>query len=623
MSITSIQLVDTDLSTVLFDLHSADGSTNSSWGSVITKFGLGGSFTVTAPHEAGRFPRSGSDGAFTTFSRRGLGQASWRQFISGTTEANLRLGTGRLADLITRGCILKIVTSAVTRYLRFEPSGYPTPFQGKDSELADLYAMFKFQQGLDVSVACQPYWEGAEVSVSGVTVPNDPATSTKVRVFPVTGVTGDLPTPARIRTQMDAGSPAVERVFHAWRPRNTRPSSYFADYLSDTGYLNLDATGRGWTIALGTGTTSVADAAGSGGNVARVQTTANDSVSIRRVRATRTTKLDSIRGPWDVWCRLRCPSVSTHLLTLGWGPSTADPVPFLNTPFTLDLTGAVSFFMDKRIGRIYIPDDPAVVLGGLALELWTQRTAGSGTINLDTDFLWLTPADHNGTTLAPASAESILGSLLTTPSGTITGDPSLVAGSVVGSMLRLDANNESGGWGPTAGTVYGTGRHYFDFTVTIGGAPNLTVACEVVNKTDNTTTAVHSATYLAPETFTRRLAFDGVAAKNYIPRVRINGYTSGRADVASMAHTIIPSLGTSESVRTDPTRLAVDRLDSSANLAGYLGLEGELPALLEPGDNHIMVRVDELGPQAMPEHLQNTLARTPTVSVIYSPRYAL
>lgn len=201
MAISTIQLVDTDLSTVLFDLHSADGSTNSSWGSVITKFGLGGSFKVEAPHDAERFQHPSLDGAFTTFSRRGLGTATWRQVVTASSEANLRLGVGRLTDLVTRGGILRIVTGTTTRYLRFEPSPPPKPFQGKELELHDIFQAFSFRQGLDIELACQPYWEGAEVTIGPTDVPNDPA-STNGRALSVS-ISGDLPTPVRVRARME------------------------------------------------------------------------------------------------------------------------------------------------------------------------------------------------------------------------------------------------------------------------------------------------------------------------------------------------------------------------------------------------------------------------------------
>ena len=320
MTITTIQLVDTDLSTVLFDLHSSDGSTNCSWGSVITKFGLGGNLTTTAPHDAERFEHPGADGGFTTFSRRGLGEAKWRQVIAGSTEANLRLGVGRLTDLITRGTILRIVTSTTTRYLRLEPSGYPSPFQGKELELHDIFQAFSFRQGLDIAAACQPYWEGAEVTTSGVTVPNDPATSTKARVYPIT-VTGDLPTPGRVRARIDSAG-VHEQVRIAWRPRNTRASTYFSTYLSDTAFAQCEASGRGWTIALGTNTTAQVDAnasPGSGNSIARYAAAGVGSGV--RVTATRTTNLDSLRGTWDVYLRCKASAAAVWEIEFALGRS--------------------------------------------------------------------------------------------------------------------------------------------------------------------------------------------------------------------------------------------------------------------------------------------------------------
>ena len=64
----------------------------------------------------------------------------------------------------------------------------------------------------------------------------------------------------------------------------------------------------------------------------------------------------------------------------------------------------------------------------------------------------------------------------------------------------------------------------------------------------------------------------------------------------SITDDFLPSLTTSESARTEPgpRRYGVDRLDASGNLAGYLGCEGEVPVLLEPGDNHLFFRYEEI-----------------------------
>jgi hypothetical protein len=622
VSITSITLVDSDLSTVLFDLHSADGSGNSSWGSVITKFGLGGSFTVTAPHESGRFPRSGSDGAFTTFSRRGLGQASWRQFISGTTEANLRSGAGRLADLITRGCTLKIVTSAVTRYLRFEPSGYPTPFQGKDSELADLYAMFKFQQGLDVSVACQPYWEAGVQTIGPTSVPNDPA-STNGRALSVS-ILGDLPTPVEVAAKMDTGS-TVERILVAHHTiKGLRDATGLSDYQGSGGtrYMQCEATGGGWTITLGTDTTGqiVADASpGSGTSVAQTSY-ATVATMARRVRGTRTANLNSLRGKWDVYVRVKASAAAKHVGQLRWGPSLADPPAYSNLEFVHDtsLNGTPPAFgwVEKYAGPIYLPDE--VALAGLTLEGHSRRESGTG--NLDWDHFTLFSRDGQGTIVVPAgSSSTMLGKNLTTPPFKQTSDPTWVAGAVAGDRMRLNAVNEAAGMGPNAGTDLPDGRNRFTFAARLVAGAVMTAKVRVVNVTDNTET-VSQAITAAKTTYV--LSFDAVAGKLYQGEVVITAYTSGYLDVTSINQDFIPSLALNEQARSDPERNAVDRLDTSGNVTGYLENEGELPLILQPGTNIVAFRFDEI-PLVFYDEPENKRTRTPTVTLTYSPRYAL
>ena len=611
MALTGITFVDTDLSTVLFDLHSADGSANSAWGSVITRFALGGHLKTTAPHDAERFERPGVDGAFTTFHRRGLGQAEWRQGVSASSEANLRLGLDRLTDLVIRGTILRLVTGTTTRYLRLEPSPYPVPYQGNEIEMWELYERLYLAHGLQITVACQPYWEGAEITTSGVTVPNDPATSTKVRVYPVT-VSGSLPTPAKVRVQMDTGA-TVQRVLLAHRARNTRASTFFSDYLNSTGFFQCESTNRSWTITLGTNTSSVADANASGGNMARCTHTTDPLTYARRIRATRTANLDSLRGAWDVWIRVKPNGTRDYRLKMLWGPSTADPPAHTSPEVSLDATeGVTGVYVEKNLGRIYLPETGA--LGGLAIEVHTRQASGSLS-NLDMDLIWLVPAPRQGTVVVPGGSEfTVLGEDLVTPVSSPAGG---TGASFVGNYVQLDTTTDNVGTAPNGGMALPAGRHRVYFDLESGVFFNALI--RVRNVSGGTDTTSKTVGVLGRDT--HMLQFDA-AGGGTLYQFQVDDPSGVIIKVHSIRWEFIPSVALNESIRTDPLRSAVDRLDSSANLAGYLGVEGELPLTLDPGDNHIMVRCDEV-PSAGYNESENKLARTPTVTVAYQPRYSL
>jgi len=437
----------------------------------------------------------------------------------------------------------------------------------------------------------------------------------------VTGVTGDLPTQGKVRVQMDTGS-TVERVLIAARARNDRASTFFSDYLNSTGFLQCEATGRGWTITLGTDTTgqTVATASpGSGTSVARVSYATNANM-VRRVRAERTSALDSLRGAWDVYARFAPSAVSTHILKLAWGPSTAATPSFSETPITFEIPSDAinyAYFTEKKLGRIYIPE--TVALGGLTLEVHTQRSSGTG--NLDLDFLWLVPADNNSTVVVPGASEyTILGQEFATavsnPAGGTAGD--IPAGTTA---LRLDATTENAGVPPNAGTVLAAGRYQARVTLRNVGTSTATVDFIIRNITGSTNTNLVAVTLTTGQTKTAYLSFTADGTSAYQEQVD-NPSSGDIVYIESFTRQFQPSLGLNESTRSDPSRLAVDRLDSSGNIAGYLGVEGAVPVTLEPGDNHLMVRCDDIAKATNP-HNENVLGRTPTVSVVYSPRFGL
>lgn len=549
----------------------------------------------------------------------------------------------------------------------------------------------------------QPYLRGLEITSSSATVPNDPATSTKVRTFPIT-VLGDLPTPAKVRVTVDADANALQTsaaaddiidctshgfevgdaviftaltggagltvgtVYYviaanlaantfqvsatpggaavnfttditagsvklagtvaaiqlAYRSLGSKPSSVFADYLSDTGFLQLEATGRNWTITLGTDTTGQVDEQGSpggGGSTLARTSFATVATTARRVRATRTTALDSLRGRWDVWIRCKTTAIGEHGLSLHWGPSTADPADITEPEVRHEVPlGATVFgFVELKLATIQIPD--GITLSGLALEVWARRISGAG--NLDTDFLWLTPADNQGVIGIGGTTTQWLGNELVTPSG-ITGDAVWAAGTDSGTQRVLNATNEAAGTPPAAGFDPPDGYHLVTFVVTSPPGFSGSSKVRITNETDNVEVAAISATlYLVGQTRVWQIIFQAVPGKSYLYGVYDITNTAGQLNVVSITDEFLPVLADLEGARTDPgPRYAVDRLNGAGNLAGFLPMSGEVVATLLPGANHIMVRCDEI---ALPQYSEpeNKLPRTPSVIVAYSPRYAL
>ena len=624
MALSGVQIVDTDRSTNLFVLMSDDGSANSAWGSVVTKFALGGGITVTAPQDAERFEHPGMDGGFTTFSRRGLGEVSWRQYVGATSEANLRLGIGRLTDLITRGGYFLRLVAGSTRLLAFEPSSIQ-PFSGKELELHDIYQQFAFRQGLDIKLVCQPYWEGPLVSVAGATVPMDPASGTPdvCRVFEFTA-SGDLPTRAKVRVQQDASS-ATQRIMIANRALGPNPSTDFSNYKADTGFVQLEATGRNWTATLDVDTTAQNDGADASPpsvtNVARVSY-ATVSDWARRVRVTRSTNLDSIRGTWDVWLRMKPSAVSTHEVKLLWGLATTNPPAFANESVTVEVPSSASnfaYYTEWNMGRITVPTDRNVTVGNLTFDIYSRRASGSG--NLDLDFLWLTPANRVGTVIVPpGSITEFGGATLLTPVSNPAGG---TAGAVSGTSLLLDTTTDNAGVGVSSGTVLAAGTWYVVFTLQNVTSSSATVDTGVRNITGSSyASGLITRTLPANSTTTWPHMFTANGTSAYQEQVD-NPSVANAVKIKSITREFVPSLAVNEYAETDPLNMSVNRLDTSANLASYLQLEGGMPATISPGSNHLMLRVDNPADVDSAGYNRQTLARTPTVTVLYYPRYAL
>ena len=519
--------------------------------------------------------------------------------------------------------------SSEERYIDFLPS--PRFAQLVGEHLADLA---RGPDGITVEFLMQPGVRGTTVTTAEVTVPNDPATGTPGSRIVAVNAEGDLPTPGRVRVKMDSGA-TVERILVGHRAQKSRPASFFSDYLAETGWFQCEASGRGWTISLGSDTAATTDGAlaspATGNVVAQVNAGGSTAEQmLRRVRATRTTLMDSLRGSWVPYLRCKVVIIGAWEVQLRWGPSTADPVAFAEPPVTHDSFGGA--YVELPMGKIEIPQ--TVALGGLAVEIWARLLDGSASSDLNLDLVDLWPADGLASVVVPGGASTQTNGLQmfdggSSPPYKLTADATWIAGAVVQTTkLRLNNALEAGGVPTDAGIDYPNGRNRAHLTydlnsfvgtatfrvVSVGGAGAGAVEAEATISTIIATSSRDVAT----------IEWDAAGATLYQIQVVMDSLTTGSLDIVAITHQFVPSLGVSESIRTDPgpTRYAVDRLDSSGNLSDYLSCEGAIPVVLEPGDNHIKLRADEIPALGYTEN-ENKLDRDPIVTVTYDPRYAL
>lgn len=610
-----LDLLGPDETTVLFAFNDSTGASNP--GTVKTKVGtavdlatLGTELVVFRTTDAGG-------------TRRGLGDPPVDFTIpllaSATSYDNLVTGLGQLARWLRDppGPLRWTVGSTVRYMDLLGTTQLPALLRGQN-EAGLISTRFSSMGPIPITMLRQPWMRGAEVTSTPATVPNDPATSTKVRVYPVT-IPGDLPTPAKVVVQMGATS-SVARVLIAHRAQGAQASTVMSDYLDETGFAQAEASGRGWTVTLGADTAGVVDAnasPGSGTSAAETSYTSNPTTMATRVHLTRTTKMDSLRGSWDIYATIKASAAARHVLQVAWAPVAATNPATRGDEAVHDTsvlgTPPAFGYVAKKLGRLTIPETGA--LSGVTVDLLSRRESGTGTLRWDA--IWFVPADRQATVVAvPGGSSSVLGKNLTSPPFKLTADPTWIAGGVIGDSIYLNSPNEAAGMGPNTGTDLPDGRNRYTFSFSAFGVADWTV--RVVNVTDNTETISRSGSGGQLVT----LDFDAAAGKLY--QAQINNPTGdGNLAAASITHQFLASLAQNEQFRTDPgPRYGVDRLDSSGNITGSLTIEGAVPAILPPGLNHIMVRAEQV-PLALYEEGQSLRANTPTVSVVYSPRYAL
>jgi hypothetical protein len=608
--------------TVLFDFDNAAGTGNpNSLKTVI----MGHGFNLgVPPSNAEFFESDDSPGGTLTQRRHGLTQMSFYFRPEATTSQALFSAIGTLGQYLDNPIeyrlLLQLEGWSEKRYADVVFGSVPALLQGQNRGLFEVLTLLKAPQGIEVLLWRQPYLSGPPVTVGPTTVQNDPADASG-RFIEVTNA-GNAPAPAALKVQGDTGA-KVQEIVVARKSAGPFASTRVTDYTGLTQYsqLNADNLPTGWDVTLATGTTSVADTDASGGNTAQTTHATNPTVMNKQIRLTRTANLDSLRGTFDVYVRIKNTAAAKHVVQLRWAHSLADPATFSETEVIHDTTDLATFaYVDVKLGRISVPKEH--MLGGVALEFWSRRDSGSG--NLMWDFMSLVPADESLSTIyvPGGSSETWYGRQLVTPT-----NPALGAGVVSGNFLILNAANEAGGTPPVGGLAWPAGRHRVRFRgsrqITASNPPAMSYTYRVRNVTDTTTTvtANGTTTTTGPEIFDKYLEFDSVAAKSYQPQILFNSGTSSELYVDFITHSFTPAIAATEEAHSDPEKGLLHKMDSSDNLVLPLGVEGPLPLWLAPGLNALYLHYAEVPIVSGAPGGESKLTRDCAVTVTFSPRY--
>jgi hypothetical protein len=608
--------------TVLYDFDQASGASNPN-GLKTTLMGHGFNLGVP-PSNTEFFESEDSPGGTLSKRRHGLTQMSFFFRPEATSSDNLFAAIGKLGQYLDNpieyALLLQLEGWAEKRYADLAYGAVPALLRGGDRGLFEALTLLKDPQGIEVLLWRQPYLRGPSVTVGPTTVQNDPAGASG-RFIQVTN-NGNAPAPATVKVVGDTGA-KVQKILVARKSAFPHANARVTDYTGTTKYGRLSPTGtvNGWTVAAyGTDTTSVADTDASGGTTAQTTHSTNPTVMAKRIRITRTALLDSLRGTFDVYARIKNTAAAKHVVQLRWAHSLADPATFSETEVIHDTTGLPTFaYVDVRLGRISVPQGH--MLGGLAFEFWSRRDSGSG--NLMWDFLSLVPADESVSTISvpAASYERWKANQFLTPSN----PAGLAAGTFSGGFMLLDAANEAAGTPPNTGLAWPVGRHRIGIGMSKQGAGAITYTFRVRNITDSSNAAsmtviTASGVATAEEKY---LEFDSVSAKSYQPQVVFDSGSNGILYLDSFHHWFRSYIASGERVHSDPTpgMQLLHKMDASDNVVLPLNVDGPTPVWAQPGLNALYIHYEEVPVASSAPGGESKLTRNCSVTISFSPRY--
>jgi hypothetical protein len=162
---STLQIVDTDLNSVLFDLYDPTAANSSEYGNVQTYMLHNPSWGVPA-QRFDRFKAPGARAGRTTFTDVDLTTCAIPIRIKATSYDNLTKAVGRLSQLLSEGCIIKWVPDGSTdpaRYADIEPTDAPAILDGRPQALYEVLRLFDTPKGITLALVRQPWFRGAKL----------------------------------------------------------------------------------------------------------------------------------------------------------------------------------------------------------------------------------------------------------------------------------------------------------------------------------------------------------------------------------------------------------------------------------------------------------------------------
>lgn len=270
--------------------------------------------------------------------------------------------------------------------LRWAPDSMTNPvfFRTLRSDISHVVETLPTLRNAVVEVLAEPFAYGLKQTLSPVTVNNDPANGSNGLFWDVSGVLGDVETPAVFKfVAGDVFDSTKRQSLLAVRRRGTPSSMPFLVQAESCTTNGADTTVQ----------TTDATMSGATNNYTRTTFATTATLSKRLTFPTPSDSVD-LRGTYRVYARYRH-SVSGDSISvqLKWNNG-------LNANDAVTLpSGTLTRFVDLGLMSFPAQPDPIYdgysnveqVVSGVNAEFWAGRNSGSG--NLDIDYFLYAPAD--------------------------------------------------------------------------------------------------------------------------------------------------------------------------------------------------------------------------------------
>lgn len=238
---------------------------------------------------------------------------------------------------------------------------------------------------VELNLMAEPFAYGLEQNLVAVTVNNDPANVSNGQFWDITGIKGDVETPAVISMPATAVYDATQRQSLIAVRRRGTPA-------------NMPFLAQAEAATQGTDTTTQANNAaysGAGNNFSRCSFGTTSSNALRLTLPAPTDD-KNLRGTYRLWMRYtKSVAGDPVLVQAKW-----DGAVYTNSQVTL---ASSTLFRWADLGLISMPAGPDPVydgysnvelaVGGRTVQIWAARS--SGTTTLDFDYFLYVPADDN------------------------------------------------------------------------------------------------------------------------------------------------------------------------------------------------------------------------------------